>query len=114
MSVNSKVVNGIVHVSLTGDLLGENTGIELVDLINEKLNSDKLYKYILDMSEARYINSQGLGVLITSYTKVKNNDGSFVLLNPSEPIKKLLSITKLDSVFQVYNSISEAEAALNS
>lgn len=112
MSVQGKLINDVVHVALSGDLLGENTGLELVDLINVNLNSNKHTKFILDLSDARYINSQGIGVLITSYTKVKNKGGMLVLFNPSEQIKKLLSITKLDSVFQVYNSLNEAEAAL--
>ena len=86
--------------------------LKIGDLINVNLNSNKHKKFILDLSEARYINSQGIGVLITSYTKVKNKGGMLVLFNPSEQIRKLLSITKLDSVFQIYNSLNEAEAAL--
>jgi anti-sigma B factor antagonist len=112
MSIQSKNINDLVYLSVSGDLLGENTGIELVDKINEYLNDIKNKKFVLDMSEARYVNSQGLGVLITSYTRVKNHGGAFVLVNPSEPIKKLLTITKLDSVFQIFNSLSEAETAL--
>ncbi len=112
MSIQSKIVEGVVYLSISGDLLGENTGIELVDRINEYVNNSESKKFILDMSETRYVNSQGLGVLITSYTRVKNNGGVFVLLKPSEPVKKLLTITKLDSVFQIFNSLSEAELAL--
>ena len=64
---------------------------------------------IVDMENVRYMNSSGIGVLITILTKVKNKNGQMVLVKPSVQIVKLLEITKLDSVFTIVNSKSEAE-----
>ncbi|MFN8437559.1 MAG: STAS domain-containing protein [Cytophagales bacterium] len=113
MSSNIQVVGDIVVIKVSGDLLGEDAGLDLYNSINVYNTNQSYKKFILDLSEARYINSQGLGVLITSYTHVKNKEGVLVLLNPNESVKKLLNITKLNSVFQIFNSLNEAETALN-
>jgi anti-sigma B factor antagonist len=58
------------------------------------------------------MNSSGLGVLITVLTKLRNKGGEVVLLNPSEQVKKLLLITKLNNIFNIFDSKEEAEAFL--
>ena len=62
----------------------------------------------IDISNVRYINSSGIGVLITVLTKFRNKDGELVLINPSEHVKKLLIITKLNAIFNVVDNEKEA------
>jgi anti-sigma B factor antagonist len=111
MKYESKTIDKALVIKLQGDLIGEDNGIELVDHVNDKIN-DAIILCAIDLSEVRYMNSSGIGVLITLLTKFRNKGGEFVLINPSEQIKKLLIITKLNAIFNIANSEEEALAKL--
>jgi anti-sigma B factor antagonist len=111
MKYNSKVSDNILVIQLQGDLIGEENGLELVDHINDKINQN-VKLCAIDLSEVRYMNSSGIGVLITLLTKFRNKGGEVVLINPSEQIKKLLIITKLNAIFNIVTSEQEALSKL--
>lgn len=96
----------------TGDLIGENNGPDLIELINDALNQKVKY-CLIDISEVRYINSSGIGVLITVLTKFRNKSGELYLINPSEHVSKLLIITKLQAIFNIVNSEEEAQLQIS-
>ncbi len=91
---------------ISGDLIGEDSGTQLVGAVNEAV-SHKVLTCIIDISGLRYINSSGIGVLITILTKFRNKGGEVYLMNPSESVKKLLVITKLNAIFQIIKSEQE-------
>ena len=107
MEYSHKIENGILMLSLQGDLIGEVKGPELLEVINDAFNKGVKYCAI-DISEVRYINSSGIGVLITILTKFRNRDGEVCLINPSEHVKKLLIITKLTAIFNIVDNMNEA------
>ena len=72
------------------------------DAIQENLKS-----CIVDISGLRYINSSGIGLLITILTKFRNKGGEVYLMKPSESVQKLLVITKLNAIFQIVQSEEE-------
>jgi anti-sigma B factor antagonist len=96
--------NLILHI--TGDLIGEDNGTQLVSAVNDAM-THKVLTCIIDISDLRYINSSGIGVLITILTKFRNKGGEVYLMNPSESVKKLLVITKLNAIFHVIKSEAE-------
>ena len=98
---------------LKGDLLGENSSTEILEIVNNAI-SNKIVAVAIDLAGVRYINSSGLGVLITLLTKTKNKEGDIVLINPSEQVNKLLRITRLDSVFTSFETKEEAFRKLKS
>lgn len=98
---------GIVSISLEGDILGDSNSVELIDQVNEKINNKLIY-CLLDLSKVRYINSSGIGLLITLVTKFRAKEGEIVLINPSDQVKKLINITKLDAIFQIVQNEKEA------
>ena len=95
----------VLHIS--GDLIGEDNGTRLVEAVNEAVGH-KVMTCIIDISDLRYINSSGIGVLITILTKFRNKGGEVYLMKPSESVKKLLVITKLNAIFQVVQTEEEA------
>ena len=107
MNYTSNIKDQILFLHLEGDLIGETNGLELMELVNDKINSNILHAAI-DLSNVRYMNSSGIGVLITLLTKFRNKSGEVVLINPSEQIKKLLIITKLNSIFNIVENESQA------
>lgn len=104
--------NTLIILNLKGDLIGEQSGLGLIDLLNDHINQGKKNLGI-DLSEVRYMNSSGIGVLITILTKFRNAGGDIVLINPAEQIHKLLVITKLNSIFKVFSKKEEVELFFN-
>ena len=112
MIYTSEIVNGIVRFTLTGDLIGENHGSEIIEIANDGLNGGN-EKCLIDISDLRYINSSGMGVLITLLTKFRNQGGDLVLINPSEHVNKLLIIVKLRNIFNIARSEEEGLKLIN-
>ncbi len=106
MEINITKNDGNVIVNLAGDLLGEQHGTEILSAVAEELEAD-FGKLVVVASELRYVNSTGIGVLITLMTRVKNKGKELVLVSPSDQIRKLFALTKLDAVFNIKNSIEE-------
>ena len=100
MKYTKEIEGKILHLNFDGDLIGENNGPELVELANEMI-SKNITMCLLDISNVRYINSSGIGVLITLLTKFRNKNGELYLINPSEHVNKLLIMTKLQSIFNI-------------
>lgn len=107
MEFRHQIINGVFVLDLTGDLIGENHGPELISIINDAINDDVFFCAI-DISKVRYINSSGIGVLITILTKFRNKGGEVVLIKPSESVEKLLIITKLSSIFSIVPDLQHA------
>ncbi len=101
----------VLILTFQGDLIGASDSLELMDAINDKIEKG-ISKAIINMSDVRYMNSSGIGILITIYTKFKNRNGNAVLSNASEQIVKLLTITKLDTVIKIYGTQEDALAAI--
>ncbi|MCZ8356004.1 MAG: STAS domain-containing protein [Cyclobacteriaceae bacterium] len=91
---------------LSGDLIGESSGAAIIEKANEAVNNG-LKKCVVDISGLRYINSSGIGVLITLLTKFRNKSGELYLMKPSESVQKLLVITKLNAIFTIIESEAE-------
>ena len=111
MKYSFKTEDDFLLVLLSGDLIGEENGPEIIEEL-EKHNSNGSLNAIIDISNVRYINSSGIGVLITLLTKVRNKGGELCLINPSESVQKLLIITKLQAIFKVFDTIPEAKSKL--
>lgn len=110
MKYTGKIDKNVLFITFEGDLLGAGDNLELMDFINDAINQG-VKKAIINMEKVKYMNSSGIGVLITMYTKFKNRTGEAVVCNVAEPIMKLLVMTKLDSVIKIYSTESEALAS---
>ena len=106
MRYKHTISKNILKIKFDGDIIGEQNGPDLIELVNEKLNIGIKYSF-LDISHVRYINSSGIGVLITVLTKFRNKNGDMYIINPSEYVRKLLIITKLETIFNIVESESE-------
>ena len=108
MKFEQQIKDNVFVLRLSGDLIGENSGATVLDAVNNAIQQQML-TCIIDISELRYINSSGIGVLITILTKFRNKGGEVYLMKPSENVKKLLVITKLNAIFQIVNSEEEVQ-----
>lgn len=106
MKYSKEIKDGILKLHFSGDLIGENNGPELVELANEAISSGVIQCF-LNISDVRYINSSGIGVLITLLTKFRNKNGELYIIKPSEHVNKLLIMTKLQAIFNIADSEEE-------
>jgi anti-sigma B factor antagonist len=65
-------------------------------------------KILLNLSEVSYIDSSGIGEMVSGFTTVTNNGGQLKLVGLSKRVKDLLQITKLYTVFEAYDDEAEA------
>ena len=107
MHFKDELVENILLVSLTGDLIGGEDNNEVISKIQDYIEKG-IIRCIVDISDVRFINSSGIGLLITILTKVRNKEGELILINPSEQVKKLLIITKLNAIFSILQTREEA------
>ena len=100
MNTTSTLTNGILYLTLTGDLIGSPDTDQLLHSVNEHLG-EAVTNCAVDLSGIRYINSTGIGVLVSLLTKFRSRGGEMVLINPADHPKKMLALTKLNNIFTV-------------
>jgi len=100
MKTSTRQVDGITIVDLSGRItLGEGS-VVLRDSIRDLLSKgDK--KILLNLGDVSYIDSSGIGELVSAYTTVRNQGGELKLLNLTKKVHDLLQITKLYTVFDI-------------
>jgi anti-sigma B factor antagonist len=107
MKIKTHETYGAVVVEFHGNITGGNEAEEFHQLLHKALDEGKKH-VIVDLKETLFMNSSGLGMLISGYTTIKNGGGNLKLANTTEKINSLLVITKLTSVFENYESVEEA------
>ncbi len=99
------------------DIKGRMTMGEGDELLKDKINSLLLQgrtKIVLNLEDVPYIDSAGLGEIVRTYTSVSRQSGSLKLVNLTKRITDLLSITKLLTVFDTYDSEADAVRSFSS
>ena len=106
MDLITELRDNTLILRLSGDLIGEDNGLGILEAVGGGI-ANGVSACIIDISGLRYINSSGIGVLITVLTKFRNKGGEVYLMKPSESVQKLLVITKLNAIFQVIQKEEE-------
>ena len=100
MKTSTRQVDGVTIVDLSGRItLGEGS-VVLRDLVRELLGKGNK-KILLNLGEVTYIDSSGIGELVSAFTTVRNGGGELKLLNLTKKVHELLQITKLYTVFDI-------------
>lgn len=72
------------------------------------LNTDGVKSIVIDLTNTRYCDSSGLSAILVANRLCKNSSGIFVLTGLQEPVKKLISISQLDTILNITNTLNEA------
>src|SRR3954467_2807207 len=100
MKTSTRQVNGVTIVDCSGRItLGEGSVI-LKDVVLELLSKGQK-RILLNLGDVNYIDSSGIGELVSALTPVRNQGGDLKLLNLTKEVHDLLQITKLSTVFDV-------------
>jgi anti-sigma B factor antagonist len=106
MKFSDHLEGDIVVLEVSGKIMGGEEATMFHGKIHEYINHNKK-NVVVDLAKVDWMNSVGLGMLISAMTTVKNAGGQFVLANITK-IETILTITRLIKVFDVYDSREEA------
>ena len=110
MKSSTRQVNSITIVDLSGRItLGEGS-VLLRDMVRDLVTKGQR-KILLNLGDVTYIDSSGIGELVSAFTTVRNQGGDLKLLNLTKKVHDLLQITKLYTVFDVKDDEAAAVAA---
>jgi anti-sigma B factor antagonist len=100
MKVNNRQVDGVTVVDMSGRItLGEGS-VVLRDTIRDLVGKGQK-KILLNLGDVTYIDSSGIGELVSAFTAVRREGGELKLLNLTKKVHDLLQITKLYTVFDI-------------
>ena len=110
LAIASREVDGVTVLELSGRItLGEGS-VQLRDAIRDLIAKGQR-RILLDLGEVNYIDSSGLGELVSAYTTVKNQGAALKLLKLTKKVHDLLQLTKLYTVFDIYDDEASAIAS---
>lgn len=96
-----------VILTLKGNVMGGPDGAKLHDTLHD-LKEEGKTNIVVDLSKVKFMNSSGLGMLISAMTTMRNAGGDLRLANVADRIQSLLVVTKLITVFKHFDSVDEA------
>jgi anti-sigma B factor antagonist len=110
MALKETVFGDVVVLTPTGNLLGDDETDQLRDRI-KSLVGENFIKVVLDVSSLQWVNSAGLGAMISCLASLTNKGGELRIANITDKLQSLFLITQLIKVFKTYESVDRAVAS---
>lgn len=107
MNYNVEERYNSVVITLKGNVMGGPDGANLLESL-QSLKDQGKKNVVVDLSKVKFMNSSGLGMLISAMTTMRNAGGDLRLANVADRIQSLLVITKLITVFKHFESVDDA------
>jgi len=102
----TRIKEGILVVECTGRIVFGDESIRLRDTVKELVSQNN--RIVLNLGQVSYIDSVGLGTLVALYTTANKGGGAIKLANLTKRVGDLLQVTKLLTVFEVFDSEQKA------
>lgn len=109
LKMNSRNVEGVAVVDCSGRVVFGDEANAMREQVKGMLGETR--QIVLNLGEVTYIDSGGLGMLVGLYTSARNAGGNIKLAALTKRVDDLLQVTKLLTVFEVYDSVPEAVAS---
>lgn len=110
LKMRTRESNGVMIIDLNGQITLGEASAAVRDEVRDQVGHG-FSKILLNLGDVTYIDSAGLGELTAAYTSVKNRNGQLKLLNLTKRVHDLMQITKLYTVFDVYDDEKKAVAS---
>ena len=110
LKIASKEVGGVTVLALSGQIVLGEGSVQLRDSIRGLIGKGTK-QILLDMGHVDYIDSSGLGELVSAFTTAKNQQANVKLLRLTRKVHDLLQLTKLYTVFDIYDDDASALAS---
>ncbi len=110
MKIEERVVNDVTILDIYGKITIGEGSIEVRNRVRDLLQNGKK-SILLNLGDVSYVDSSGIGELVSCYTTVTNQGGQLKLLNLTKKLRDLLAITKLLTVFDAFDDEGAALAS---
>ena len=110
LKIASKEVKGVTVLDLSGQIVLGEGSVQLREAVRGLIGKGKKH-ILLNMGDVDYIDSSGLGELVSAFTTAKNQQAEVKLLNLTRKVQGLLQLTKLYTVFDIYDDEAHAITA---
>ncbi len=107
MNLQSEQINGSTVLHIKEKRLDAHNSPELNEQILKLLNSGE-NKLVIDLGEVYFVDSSGLGVLLSGFKNAASHDGSFVLTGLQNQVRSMFELTRLHRVFTISPTLKEA------
>lgn len=107
MRIKERKRDGVAILELSGKIMGGEDAISF-DSTLKTLIHEGVRNVIVSLERVSWVNSSGLGILISGYSTLKNSGGELKLLKVSNRIESIFMVSKLHTVFESYNDEDEA------
>ncbi len=111
MKIKKKEVDGITVLELSGEMYGGPDNMKLVEVVSELAEQGSL-DLVISLSKVKWISSTGLGILVSARSRFAKEGGVVKLAHPNDRVLGILQVTRLNLIFDVYESEEEAIASL--
>jgi anti-sigma B factor antagonist len=109
VEIKTRDVEGIIILDIDGEIDLYNAP-EIKDTIKKEMDAGHK-KIVINLEHVSYIDSSGIGALISSLSNLKKIGGGLKIIHVYESVRKVFELTKLTSFFEIYDSEDEAIAA---
>jgi anti-sigma B factor antagonist len=110
LNMTERQAGDVTILELSGKITIGEGSVQLREAVRKLLDDGKK-KILLNLGDVAYVDSSGIGELVSSYTTTNNNGGQLKLLNLTKKIQDLLMITKLLTVFETFDNEDSALAS---
>lgn len=111
MKIKKKEVDGITVLNLSGEMYGGPDNMKLVDVVLE-LAEEKVLDLVINLSRVKWISSTGLGIMVSARSKYAKQGGVIKLAHPNDRVLGILQVTRLNLIFEVFDTEKEAIQSL--
>jgi anti-sigma B factor antagonist len=111
MKITGEVQEGICLITLDGQIVGGLESMQLKAIVQDNLDKG-VRAFMINMSQAEWFNSTGLGILISCLRLIKEARGALALFDINDKVRSLLAITKLITMFDRFDTQEQAEVFL--
>lgn len=111
MKFKFKQENEVTVIELSGNVMGGPEFVPLHDEVKSRIEKGPR-KFLFDFGGVKWINSTGVGIMVTMYTTIKGAEGTMAISRPNERVRGTYMISQVNSLFNTYESIEEGVAGL--
>jgi anti-sigma B factor antagonist len=108
LKIQEQIRSGVTIIRLSGKLISGPDLVELKIAFQNVVNQDRHQKVLLDLGGVGWMDSSGLGVIVSGHTTVRRAGGEMKILNATKKIHELFIITKLITVFETFGNEDDA------
>ena len=107
MKIKQELKGDVLIITLSGKVIGGPELVEVKDVFQKAVEKDRK-KVLLDLGKVSWMDSSGLGVIVSGHTTLSRAGGALKILNATKKIQELFIITKLITIFETYTDEQEA------